>query len=423
MRPTAGGASEAICTTRVRRVVIRLSRRDLNAIVVALVLGALAACGGSAPTSSVGTSSDSGSDVPRPPRDLYEPPDPLRAAQPGTLIWAEDASISELTPPSRIYRILYHSTGATGTDVAVSGFAIIPDTPATRPRAVYAWGHGTAGLGDQCAPSHDIKEHLPPYGGLLLERGAVIVATDYEGLGTPGVPTQADGQAEGRALLDSVRAIASLPGVGEIGEVMLAGHSQGGPAALFAGQLAASYAPELSIAGVVALAPGAELPTLVDALAESPAKGLALVGAAGIRAAHPNLELGTVLTPKAIAELDEVEHDCVDDVLDRYADTPTDELFVVIPSSDASLRTMLEANSPGGDSIAAPVFLAHGDVDEQVPPVISERLRTAYCDLEVNVTRHTYADTDHDGVIDAAADDVLAFIEAVLDHKDIADGC
>ena len=54
---------------------------------------------------------------------------------------------------------------------------------------MYAWAHGTVGIGDQCAPSHEIRDNLPPFGGLQVERGAVLVATDYEGIGTPGLPS------------------------------------------------------------------------------------------------------------------------------------------------------------------------------------------------------------------------------------------
>src|SRR4029453_674633 len=137
---------------------------------------------------------------------------------------------------------------------------------------------------DQCAPSHEIRQNLPPYGGLQIERGAVLVATDYEGLGTPGVPTSTVVLAEGRAVLDSIRAVAGLPNVGQLGDVMLAGHSQGGRAALFAAEIAPEYAPELRLVGALALAPGVELPALVDHLVASPGAGIALIGAIGLRA-------------------------------------------------------------------------------------------------------------------------------------------
>ena len=86
--------------------------------------------------------------------------------------------------------------------------------------------------GRHCAPFADVSGNLPPYGGVLVGHGAALVATDYEGLGTPGEPTPYVGIAEGHAVLDSVRAAGQLPGTGRLGAVLLAGHSQGGGAVL-----------------------------------------------------------------------------------------------------------------------------------------------------------------------------------------------
>ncbi len=138
--------------------------------------------------------------------DLYQSPDPLAPAPPGTLIWAEQVDDLPLDPPATVWRILYHSRSQDDRDIAVSGFAIVPTAPVPSWRpAGLRLGHGTVGLGDQCAPSHEIRENLPPYGGHQLEQGAVLVATDYEGLGTSGVPTSTVALGEGHAVLDSIR--------------------------------------------------------------------------------------------------------------------------------------------------------------------------------------------------------------------------
>ena len=44
----------------------------------------------------------------------------------------------------------------------------------------------------------------------MLAHGYVVVATDYEGLGTPGVHAYLVGLSEARAVLDSVRAARNL---------------------------------------------------------------------------------------------------------------------------------------------------------------------------------------------------------------------
>ena len=95
-----------------------------------------------------------------PDGDLYRPPDPLPAGAPGTLIWAEKVEIPELNPPATVWRMLYHSRSEQGRDIAVSGFAVVPTAAPTGERPVFAWAHGTVGLGDECAPSHEIREQL-----------------------------------------------------------------------------------------------------------------------------------------------------------------------------------------------------------------------------------------------------------------------
>ena len=66
-----------------------------------------------------------------------------------------------------------------------------------------------------------------------LKAGYAVVRTDYEGLGTPGVHQYLVGKSEGRSVLDAVRAARALePRCRK--RFVIAGHSQGGHAALFA---------------------------------------------------------------------------------------------------------------------------------------------------------------------------------------------
>ena len=70
-----------------------------------------------------------GSRPPAPIGDLYQPPTPLPPGPPGRLIGAQVVTRPPIDPPSTIWRILYHSRDRVGRDVAVSGFAIVPDAP------------------------------------------------------------------------------------------------------------------------------------------------------------------------------------------------------------------------------------------------------------------------------------------------------
>src|SRR5262249_38527262 len=157
-----------------------------------------------------------------------------------------------------------------------------------RGRPVYAWAHDNVGLGDRCAPSKRIADNLPPYGAALLKRGAVLVATDYEGLGPAGDHPYLVGDSEAHAVLDGIRAAASLSAVGRIGNVPIAGRGEGGAAALFAAEHAKQYAPELHVRGVVAMAPTADLPAAFSSLRTA---GSTLIEAvAGLSTAYPDFD-------------------------------------------------------------------------------------------------------------------------------------
>jgi Secretory lipase len=75
-------------------------------------------------------------------------------------------------------------------------------------RALPAWAHGTVGSADVCAPSwagrseRDIT-YLNPW----LDQGYAVVASDYQGLGTPGGHPCLTTRPEAYSVLDSVRAV------------------------------------------------------------------------------------------------------------------------------------------------------------------------------------------------------------------------
>ncbi|MFM7060476.1 MAG: lipase family protein [Actinomycetes bacterium] len=193
---------------------------------------------------------------------FYEPPSGWRSAPVGALL--RQAPLGTTIGDARAWRVLYRSERTDGTPTVSSGMVLAPpgDAPAGG-RPVVAWAHGTVGLGDTCAPSRSRN----PLGQLawaegMLRAGMVLTATDYAGLGTPGVERYLIGGDEARDVLNSVRAARALP-TGAGARVAVYGHSQGGHAALWTGATAAAYAPELAVVGVAAGAPAAELAALV----------------------------------------------------------------------------------------------------------------------------------------------------------------
>ena len=163
------------------------------------------------------------------------------------------------------YRILYRTQRKDGSYTFSSGMVFIPTTSTNTPRPVVAWAHGTLGMGDACAPSRttDPAATIP---GLaeMLQRGWVVTATDYAGLGTAGTEGYLVGQDEAYDVLNSVRAAKQLTGTNMGNDITIWGHSQGGHSALFSSSLAHEYAPEFTLKGTIASAPAAELKALLD---------------------------------------------------------------------------------------------------------------------------------------------------------------
>jgi fermentation-respiration switch protein FrsA (DUF1100 family) len=310
--------------------------------------------------------------------------------------------------------MLYLSQTVDGKPVAVSGVVVAPPGGAAT-RDVLAWAHATTGLGDSCAISRQyvsgggVESLIAP---IVNSLGLTFVATDYQGLGTPGDHTFVVGQAEGRDVLDAVRAARQLQGAGvtAASRTIIWGHSQGGGAAAFAAELAATYAPELKIIGTMAGAPPGDLPAVLPSLDRSADFGYTLMALDGLHAAYPDLPFDQVLTPKGLAALDTIKDECGDQILGSFAGGTVSDYIKADPTTVPAFATVLKANSAGYVKPAAPMFLYHGDADETVPVGVSKLMLDRYCALGATVERKVYPGGTHVGVITMAVGDLQKWI-------------
>ncbi|MDP3971524.1 MAG: lipase family protein [Candidatus Nanopelagicales bacterium] len=196
---------------------------------------------------------------------FYLPPDPLPAGKPGDILRSEPMPNIALNNASA-HRVLYLSEDVHGKPVAVSGMIFVPNgKPAKGDRQVIAWAHPTTGMGDKCAPSRTPDPlAVMTWAQEMVDLGWVVSATDYAGLGTPGIEYYLVGRSEAQDVLNSVRMAQRFPESHAGSEYGVFGHSQGGHSALWTGELSKSYAPELKLTGVAAAAPAAEFVALVD---------------------------------------------------------------------------------------------------------------------------------------------------------------
>ena len=362
-----------------------------------------------------------------PPGDFYAVPDPLPPGEPGDVIWAE-----RVAGPSgaTAWRVLYRSETIHGEPIAVSGLVVAPNrAPPPDGFPVLAYAHGTTGLADACAPSRDVRP-LGTWSGTgwlplpaLWDGGFVVAATDYEGLGTPGRHPYLVGGSEARSVLDGVRAARQLPDAHAGRQTIALGVSQGGHASLFTGEVGPAYAPDVPLAGVVALAPGAELAQAALLLASDPtAVGFAVAIGAGFEAAYPEARLERVLTPAAHQALGIVDKGCLGEILDAFA-RPVREVLRLEALVEPPWPAILEENTPGRVRTEAPIFVGQGTADPLVVPELTDALVARLCTTGSLVTYRRYPGAGHGGVVQAAWSDVSDWIRARLAGDPPATDC
>ena len=316
---------------------------------------------------------------------------------------------------ARAWRVLSSTRALTGEEAALSSVVVAPDGPAPkRGRVIVSWAHGTTGLADQCAPSKSpFAAFELPWIDDLLAAGYVVAATDYQGLGTPGVHPYLVGESEGRAVLDAARAARHLPtGAGK--RVLIAGHSQGGHAALFAGEIAHEYAPELRVLGVAAGAPVSDFGRLVELTAGSPSTaGFVLMGVSGYQAGYPELaRIPTVLSPDATRRADLATSECTSVVVETLANDDVHTLFAQDLRAVPEWKLRIDENAAGHRPAGAPVFLWQGSADTLTPEAMNTEYFHTACQQGSTIAYKTYNGADHRSVFAAAHDDVFAFLTA-----------
>lgn len=358
---------------------------------------------------------------PPPPGAFYTAPaDAARA--PGRLLRSEE--MSDPPPGAKAWRILYSSTGLDGKPIEVSGIVVAPELPpplAGRP--VVAWAHPTTGVADNCAPSlraevFDTIPHLPA----LLALDYVVTATDYPGLGTSGPHPYLVGESEGRAVIDSVRAARQIEKAGASVRYAAWGHSQGGQAALFVGEIASIYAPELTLAGVAAIAPATELGVLLaDDVAERAGRLIASYSLWSWTRVY-GAPLEPVVSEAAVPVIDRTARDCVETWGETYRavfdSSGLHPGFLKQGAFEAEpWKRLLEENRPGRRPILAPIYIAQGEEDTIVRPSVTADFVASLCRTGERVRFESLPGVDHMRAGRASATSAIQWMRDRLDGK------
>jgi pimeloyl-ACP methyl ester carboxylesterase len=331
-------------------------------------------------------------------------------------------AVSDLGPDSRVAGadrrvVLYHSTSVTGRDIAVSGVVFVP--PGTAPRAgwpVVSWAHGTTGMADRCAPSQRPNLYYNEYAQVVrafVTAGYAVAATDYPGLGTPGVHSYLIGVDEGNSVVDVVTAAHHL--VAHLAPTWFAvGHSQGGQAALFATR-AASRAPSLHLGGVIAIAPASHLDLILPAVLSGGDPydlSYAVYSVIGLSAVDPHVSLSGLLGPAGRQRLPLIlDGACLEQSDASFNGLAPSSILRVSPHRAAKLSAELgRDDNPDNITTVGPVLVIQGATDQDVPAAVTQLMVQHLHQLGADITERVYSGRNHDQVIGPSLCDQLAWM-------------
>lgn len=340
-----------------------------------------------------------------------------------------DASLS-VPSAAKAYRILYSTTDQHNKPAVSTGAVFVPKgAPPAGGWPVIAWAHGTVGLGDDCAPSANPRSDRDnEYLSHWLDQGYVIVATDYAGLGTPGLMSYLNSVATAHYVVDSVVAVHQMPELkGKLSNKWaIIGQSQGGGAAVNSAAHASAFSAGsgLDYRGVIAtgtpfgletqvgeIGPNTELPPVTPPVANAYAAYIL----AGFSEANPQIDVASALTPVGKDAVQDAKTMCLHPLTDALAQYQPTEFFskklADVPGLQPAITKYMSTPTSGYDE---PVFLGVGLKDTDVPPQGSIALAKALKANGVDVQLHQYPNADHGGAVMQSVPDSTPFLKKVM---------
>ncbi|MEM7413470.1 MAG: lipase family protein [Myxococcota bacterium] len=326
----------------------------------------------------------------------------------------------QLEQSARSVRFLYSSESFSGKPVAVSAAAFLPEGEAPKGGwPVIAWSHGTVGIADQCAPSWSGRsERDVSYLNYWLAKGYAIVATDYEGLGTPGPHPYLHCEAAARGNIDAVVAAQGL-GWGLSKKWLVTGQSQGGHGALCTAVQASSRAPDLEFVGTLATAPGIGFLKAYSGQhteRDGPMRylGVVLLNVTAMETFTPTFSAETSLTEPARALLPRVHEACVFELLREGAalGLTTSTTFTHVPFSETpGIKDAVQHMEIPAVRLPQPILIGQGTADTMTPVALANAYAREHCEAGSQLTYLVYEGEEHSGPMSVGREDFSKWVE------------
>ncbi|EMB9952257.1 alpha/beta fold hydrolase, partial [Acinetobacter baumannii] len=340
--------------------------------------------------------------------------------------------------------LTYKMLGQSGQEVQATSLVFTPITPPpVGGWPIVVWAHGTTGVADACAPSKAaLADSTKDLISKLLAAGYVVVAPDYEGLGTPGIHPFLNVKSEAFSITDAVvaaRNYLSQRNLLTSKKWVTVGHSQGGHAALGAAQYASRA--QLDYKGTVAVAPASNLGSiLVDGEAQVANAPIdikigtyaqldtytALV-TAGIRNTQPSFDYGQVFTSQISSIAAQAENLCSGPLygafyegMSNYAKdhngtldgfTRTQPNFMAVPL----VKTFLDKDSqPLQVKVTTPIIIYQGIADPTVPKLATDLLISNATAVGTKINNYVTGNWDHGTAMSSNVDNIVGNVQSLL---------
>lgn len=323
---------------------------------------------------------------------------------------------------------------------------------------VVVWEHGTVGVGDGCAPSNNtINPRFKILADTLLAAGYVVIAPDYEGLGTRGMHPYLNLGSEAKSAIAAVKAAKDHYGNQLNGAWMSIGQSQGGHASLGTAEFANN---DTNYKGAVATAPASSLgyiisvvaPQAIQDILKKEQAGTAPIGTAvevyaellayaayttvGITAYEPKFNYREIFQQRSqsIAEFAEGTTGengmCLTDLHNKFAAdirdylaTNAGKIVTDYPGlagnfqENPTVKKFLTDNQPATKKINSPVMIVQGTADMAVPYPVTDALQNGLKKMGTDVTFVPVLGAAHTQAIVCRNAEIYQFVQSKMPAK------
>ncbi|MBN9009810.1 MAG: lipase, partial [Rhizobiales bacterium] len=206
------------------------------------------------------------------------------------------------------------------------------------------------------------------------------------------------------------------------------GHSQGGHAALFTGEMAGRYAPDLQLMGIAAAAPATDLGKLFESdlstIAGKILTAMALSAWSDVYQAPRN----SMILPKQAPAVNKIAAFCIQSVFGKLAEMeaqkPLGEAFLTgNPATVKPWQDFIRENSPGRERAGAPVLIAQGLDDTVVDPPVTDAYVAALCKRGTRVVFIRYPRVSHVPVAKRSAAQTVAWMAGRFANAPVTTPC